>query len=277
MWHERGGVMEPGIYRNISNADYHAGPGLNSSGLKLLRRTPKHFRKTEREETNAMVLGTATHCAVLEPERFEAEYVRNIDGDGRTKEVKEARAALTSSGKTVLDASDFDEVRGMAEAVLTHPTAGNLFRNGLEEVSVYWNYSVVVDDTEETILCKCRPDYIIPTGQGRHLIIDLKTTKDAGNYAFGSDAWKLGYHIQAAHYMRGMTAEGLCPVGFVFVAVESKKPYCVSVYEATQEFLTPGYEETTRLYELYARCAKYNDWPGYPEEIQKLVPPRWAA
>ena len=269
--------METGIYRDISNEDYHRGPGLSASGLKLLRKTPEHFKKTEREETKAMIIGTATHCAVLEPERFETEYARNIEGDGRTKEVREARAALAAAGKTVLDAEDFDDVRGMAEAVLNHPTAGRLFERGFAEMSIFWNYSVIVDDTEETILCKCRPDYIQPLGQGRHLIVDLKTTKDAGGHAFGSDAWKLGYHIQAAHYMRGMAAEGLAPIGFVFVAVESKKPWCVSVYESTQEFLAPGYEETNRLYELYARCVKYDEWPGYPEEIQKLYPPRWAV
>lgn len=271
--------MNPGIYKDISNADYHGGGGLSASGLKLLARSPAHFKHTVREETKAMILGTATHTAVLEPERFEAEYARNIDGDGRTKEVKDARAALAALGKTVLDASDFDDVQGMAKAVLEHTTVREyqLFSGGIAETSIYWNYNVIVDDTEETVLCKCRPDYLRPTGDGRHLVVDLKTTKDAGGYSFSSDAWKLAYHVQAAHYLRGLTAEGLAPAGFVFVAVESKKPYCVSVYEATQEFLSPGYEETNRLYELYARCMKYDEWPGYPEGIQKLVPPRWAA
>lgn len=77
--------MRPGIYADITNADYHSGPGVSNSMLKLLRgKTPCHL-KAERDaraaaandnkpDTKAFFMGRELHSLVLEPELFVKDY-----------------------------------------------------------------------------------------------------------------------------------------------------------------------------------------------------------
>jgi exodeoxyribonuclease VIII len=72
--------MKPGIYSDISNADYHGGPGVSKSLLDIINRSPAHMKaaqdrpKEERVPTVAQAIGSAFHALVLEPPVFVSEY-----------------------------------------------------------------------------------------------------------------------------------------------------------------------------------------------------------
>lgn len=72
--------MRPGIYPDISNADYHGGPGVSKSLLDLIARSPAHMKVAidrtpdERTPTAAQAIGTAFHALVLEPGEFAKQY-----------------------------------------------------------------------------------------------------------------------------------------------------------------------------------------------------------
>ena len=71
--------MKPGVYKDISNAEYHSGPGISKSGLDLIHRSPLHFHavvtaENDRVPTPAQELGTAAHALILEPDVFTATY-----------------------------------------------------------------------------------------------------------------------------------------------------------------------------------------------------------
>lgn len=71
--------MKPGIYADISNADYHGGAGVSKSGLDLVRRSPMHYKSVrdaanDNEPTPAQAIGTAAHSIILEPKEFAKEY-----------------------------------------------------------------------------------------------------------------------------------------------------------------------------------------------------------
>jgi exodeoxyribonuclease VIII len=71
--------MKPGVYSDISNAEYHGGPGVSNSGLALIRRSPLHFRArqlaaNDNAPTAAQAIGTAFHALLLEPESFYRDY-----------------------------------------------------------------------------------------------------------------------------------------------------------------------------------------------------------
>lgn len=85
--------MRPGIYDNISNADYHGGPGVSKSILDLIARSPLHAHArlnaaNDNEPTAAQAIGTAFHTLVLEPEVFAKEYCLAL----RPQDVPEAVA-----------------------------------------------------------------------------------------------------------------------------------------------------------------------------------------
>ncbi|HDR9259647.1 TPA: PD-(D/E)XK nuclease-like domain-containing protein [Burkholderia vietnamiensis] len=76
--------MNPGIYSNISNADYHGGPGVSKSLLDLVNRSPAHMKaaleasKEGRTPTAAQAIGTAFHALVLEPQEFRRQYTLGL-------------------------------------------------------------------------------------------------------------------------------------------------------------------------------------------------------
>lgn len=74
--------MEPGVYFDLTNDEYHGGPGTNKGLLDVVARSPLHAKALldranddRPEPTPAMVLGTALHTLVLEPELFAEQYV----------------------------------------------------------------------------------------------------------------------------------------------------------------------------------------------------------
>lgn len=71
--------MKPGVYSDISNDDYHSGPGISKSGLDLIARSPMHYwhavnSANDNQPTAAQAIGTAAHCLILEPEQFAKRY-----------------------------------------------------------------------------------------------------------------------------------------------------------------------------------------------------------
>lgn len=71
--------MKPGVYSNLSNAEYHGGPGSSKSFLDLVHRSPLHAKHSrehanDNQPTTAQAIGTAFHTLVLEPEVFVKEY-----------------------------------------------------------------------------------------------------------------------------------------------------------------------------------------------------------
>ena len=64
--------MKPGFYYQMPFEEYAAVPALNGSSLLHLRRSPmkyKHELDNPTPPSPAMILGTATHRLILEPDR----------------------------------------------------------------------------------------------------------------------------------------------------------------------------------------------------------------
>lgn len=99
--------MQPGIYDNLSNHQYHAGPGESKSLLDLVRRSPAHYRArmlaanddTPPAATPAQMIGTAFHALLLEPAEFAKNYclaLRPQDVDAGGAPLVESRDQLVA-------------------------------------------------------------------------------------------------------------------------------------------------------------------------------------
>lgn len=257
--------------------DYHADTSaISASGLKLFARSPAHYyaayldpNRIERQPTAAMKLGTATHCAILEPDRFNAEYIALPDGlDRRTKEGRQTYDDLLATGAELLTSDDMSLVMNMACSFRDNFTSRALFdRNHVVEQSIFAEVNGVA--------CKCRPDFMTADGL---MVMDVKTTSDASPEAFGKSAWSLGYHIQAAFYRRVIqSATGITP-DFIFGCVESDRPYLTAYYTVPQYLLDYADGVIDALLERYAECLRSGIWHGYIAEIepQELSVPGYA-
>jgi hypothetical protein len=257
----------------LSNEAYHLNPAISKSHLDQVNRSPAHYwmryldpARQPTPPTEAMLIGTATHTAILEPHLWSEQVAVAPDGiNRRTKEGKEAWAAFEadSTGKVVLKPEDAAVVRRMAEAVHQHPASSFLLDlPGVCEASYFWT------DTETGLECKVRPDW---HSEDRRLLVDVKTTDDASPEAFKRSCAKFRYHVQAAWYLRGLQAEQ-----FLFIAVEKQPPHLVGVYVATPEMVAAGGRAADRNLTTIAECRAADRWPGYGDEIQPLDLPRFC-
>ena len=229
------------------------------------QQTPLHFKHQQtapRKETTAMTIGSAVHCAVLEPEHFTQRYVVAPELDKRTKAGKEACAELEASGKVVLSATDYTMISSVATSVMNHPTASKLLTGGRAEVAVFGEI--------DGVAAKCKCDYL----REGVAIIDLKTTDDAGDFSRSVSKW--GYAQQAAWYQDVMISIGQPVRAFIFVVVEKTAPYAVATYELSEEWVELGRQQNQRALALFKNCTESGNWFGYSEGIEMLSPPAWA-
>ena len=261
----------PQILHNMPNADYHASPAISKSGLDKIAKSPAHYRAAKEapaEITDAMVIGSAFHDYILLPEVFQTAYtVLPEDFNGRTKDGKAYLETIKASGQTILKAEWLKDIQGMAAAVAAHPKAAALLSGGHSEVSMFWQ------DADTGIDCRCRPDYINPAG----IIVDLKSTADAGPAAFAKSCANFRYHVQDAFYSEGYyQAAGTWPRGFVFIAVEKTAPYAVACYTLDDVAKEKGRELYQQDLQTLQAAQAANEWPAYSDQIETLTLPAWA-
>jgi hypothetical protein len=253
----------PGIYSDITNADYHRDPALGSTSLKTLAtRTPAHYQYdlTHPKTSDAFTLGTAAHSLILEDSM--ADIVEVGADNWLTKDAKAAKAAALAEGKQPLLTKEIWQVYRMRDAVMAHPLARAAFTDHRAEESVFWD--------EDGLMLKCRPDATKPG-----TLVDLKTTVNADPREFGKTAYKFGYHQSAAHYQDGVLAATGELLPFVFVLVEKTAPYLVSVVQLDDEAIQAGRALNERAKNIYRDCNETGIWPGY-ESNEPISLPIWA-
>lgn len=286
------GKFEPGqFYDDIPNPLYHAGPGISSSNLKQIAQSPLHYRTMKehpKPSTPTMVLGTAFHALMLEPDVFYSTYVRAPWKSWTTKEARAWRDAQEEVGMIVLSGvddeddpfwkpCDWNRLQLMRASIMAHPFASLFFERFIPERSMYWReaINVRVDGGEITIheLAKCRFDGIDIV---HNIGFDLKTCNDASYSGFTRSVVDYGYHISRQWYMRGQAATGHDLQDFVFIAIEKEPPYAVGVYTIDQRFRGLA-DMLIRVYlETYSRCQETGEWPCYPPQVRELQTPKYA-
>jgi hypothetical protein len=271
----------PGIYPGVDFESYCAIDAVNSHVLSgFAQGTPAHVRYAMlhggHEPTRSLDLGWLVHLAVLEPARFEAEIAVPPKMDRRYKEGKAAWAQFQAAHENALlvDQDDHTAAVAMRDALLAHPTAGEFFRGrGRNEVTVVWA-------DEPGIPCKARIDRIGTVGE-YPVIGDLKTARCAGRRVFERAIYQYGYHIQAAHYTRGLEALAPVPAGnpfrrFVFFVVESAPPHVVACYELDEAAQAQAEIDRQKFLRTWRRCHESGVWPGYGAGIELASLPPWA-
>ena len=264
------GVFSPGIYDCYTNSEYHAHEAVSKSGLDLIHKSPAHYKAARHEDTPALRFGTAFHCAVLENDRFNATYTV-IEGDRRTKAVKDSIKDAEAAGKIILTADDFNAIMSMAQAVFKNPICAALLRGSLKENSVFSEL--------DGVRVKCRPDgWSIEKG----VLFDLKSTEDASPEGFARTVAKYRYHVQDAFYRHVVASATNCDaddLSFIFIAIEKKPPFAVALYTLDELAKLQGWvwvdaREDLRRYKAAKDTGK---WGGYSPRIETLSLPRWAV
>lgn len=270
-----------GIFANVDEEQYHAGPGLSSTDIKHLLRSPAHYRayrSTHKgQTTDVKALGSALHIGILEPWRFASAVVRGLAHDRRTRvnRLRWEEYEQEHANKIIVPHGKWEQMRATIDAVLAHPTASTLLATGVAERSIYWVDDAPLDAHDPTFrLCKARADWIDRDAHG--VIVDLKSALDASFTGFARACTSYDYAIQAAWYLHGCARAGFEADAFIFVAFEKTPPYAVGVYELPEQMLAMARHRIARMLKVYDACLESGEWPAYDSAVRRLEFPPWA-
>lgn len=267
-------ICGPGIYRGLSNEDYHADrTAVSSSQLKVLvEQSPAHFAAAlaeKQESTDALLFGSAFHCALLEPDDFDKRYVIKPEVNARTKEGKALIAALEelADGKMLISHNWHERLKGMVASAIKHKAVRAMLAQGEAEMAFLW------EDPETGILCKIKSDWYQPG----LAIWDAKSAVDASRSGFSRACGKYSYHLSAAMYQAGVAAITGERLPWRFVAVEKEYPYACAVYTASEAFLRKGQRDLRKALEILKACRISEFYPGYQSshEVEEIDLPAW--
>ncbi len=282
----------------MTNDEYHAAPGYSCSHIKTMAggfldyydeylRPPTEPEEGDEEDEPSvadqwkaqqdLILGSAIHMAVLEPDLVLGQIIEMPGLNFRTKDGRAERDAILRANfphKLVLSAAMVRTVKRCRDAVYKHPIASKLFTSGRAEQSLF------AIDNETGELIKCRPDW---ENQMIGAVIDVKTCRDSSPDGFARDAYNLRYQFQPPWYWRVMeSARGWVPEHWAWVAIEKPTPKRqharAEVYFQTPDDIEADAPEVGRHFREILRRNAEGDWPSSHTDRGPLPlgRPAWA-
>lgn len=255
--------------------EYHAHPALSASGMKVLLRSPKHFRfaRTENQKPKTIFdIGHAVHCKVLGvgmpvveiPARLLSGVNMAISSNAAKEWVEKARA----EGLVPIKPADYLAVSKMSEALLSDVKARRVL-----EASPYREVSLFAKDEATGVQMRGRIDDL------GDLLGDVKTIEEASTRKVTSAVIDLGYDVSAAVYRELVRLVlGYDPGPMHLMFVEKKPPYDTRVVRLAGGWEVTGEAKMRGAIDLFAWCSEQGVWPGDDEdggEIHDLPVPVW--
>jgi hypothetical protein len=283
-------IKEPGFYE-ISDEEYFAHPAVSNSDLKMVLRSPAHYRHYKdnpTEPTPAMKAGTALHCAILEPDQFMSRYAiipdnaparptaamlnaKNPKQESLDRIQYWQQFDAMNAGKELLTSEKAAEYLHIGNTVRTHPSLEVLFDQGQPEMAVFGI------DPVTGVLCKCKIDLLCYIqSEDLRIKAEIKTTDDARLDAFTRTSLKYGYYQGCAFYSDVLKFADIgAPDLDMIVAIERSAPYGMALYEIPPEAYEYGQRRYREALDLYAKCLEADEWPNYAPEPVLLSLPAW--
>lgn len=261
------------ITSSLTNSEYRAVKAWSKSDLDLIHKSSaliEWSRNAPSDGSEAVQLGTDLHCALLEPDEFAAQYIRQPEYDLRSSagraSAEHFRESMASSGRIIMTASEYDLVCAMRDSVLAHPVARSLLTvSGKSEASIFWS--------RDGIKLKSRPDRMPDIEHFGPMIVDVKKVGDMDHLEKSIHQFR--YHVQDAFYSDAyQQLTGEYP-RFVFIAVGERRSigrHPVRVVELPVDWVDDGRSEYLADLELAREFEEY----GSSLDIEVVKRPAWT-
>ncbi len=268
-----------GCYQELSNENYHAIKShLSRSAIIDYDKSPytywaKHLNPERpiKDATLQMELGTAFHTLILEPKRFNEEYImkptpvllKDVGREAYDK-YKGVCDYIEKCGQRVLSFDDWHNLMAMKTKLESNEQAMQLVRDSRIENSFFWK------DDYTGMLVKARPDIL-----HENMIVDLKTCSDASPRAYQAEMVKYGYHIQGAMVRDAVKAiEGRRINNVINICVETKYPHNMAIYIIDELAIDEGQVKYKNILLAIKHAIGNNEWLDYG--VQTISLPKWA-
>lgn len=239
------------------------------SRLKKMAQSPAHYFAAlldDTDDTLAMRLGRGVHALVLgdRPVKLWDKPAKNGKGGKAPRQGEQwdeflAECRAEHPDPEILNATEMDEAKRMADAILNHAFAHQLIKTegAIIEQTIEWS----LNDRA----CSSRPD----VRHGSSVLVDVKTARSSEPRKFSRDAQWQGYHAQFSFYNEAIFAtEGKRPDENYVIAVEKKRPHVVTILDVPKRTLDEGEKFWRLWWERLAVCEQTNVWPGYTQTIE---------
>jgi len=252
--------------------EYDALPRVRSTSLKtIIQKSPKHFRweETHKKPPNAgMILGTATHAALTEPDVYRRDMV-SAPLASKKSVAWDAFVARHPGKLTILD-KDVEVINSVVAAVRSDWYAAPYLDGVQAEMSILWTDPITEID------CKVRADLLDETDPGNPIITGFKTTRELGR-TFERQVDEFLYQLSWAMYREGYyRVRGVWPE-MVEIVAETQAPFDVGVYRIDDETLEAGTTLFREALTALAECRATGVWPGFTGKgVLPLKLKRWA-
>lgn len=272
------------IIHKLPIDEYHADKSaIGSSGLKEILDCPALYYgqnldptrpKKDVQESAAQVFGNLAHCVLFEYSDFHNRYRVGPEVSSKnTKVWQEFKKECEAEGAVAIDSFQMASAKRIRESALEIPDLREALEHpgSLGEVSAYWN------DPHTGVRCKCRPDLLMPVGDGAGVMFDGKTFATGDAHEFARQVPRMGYHLQNAWYRDGFeTAAGIQVLEFIFIVIGNEWPHPISLVALDEQGVSVGRSMYRRALDIYAECMSTGKWPGYQSGIQTISLPKWA-
>ncbi|AGN34343.1 exonuclease VIII [Vibrio phage pYD38-B] len=259
-----------GYISGMPDSVYHSTEGFTSKSSlhKFSQTTPfRFFNEEKKSPSRAMQIGSALHAMVLEPEKFEKDYVLLPEiADRRQPEYKRAKKVLGE--EFVFVSGEAENLKGMFDSLMSNDKAKELLSlDGWSEVSGFHT------DKETGISIRHRFDRLTKCGYA----VDLKKTQSVKPEELSKTIFNFGYHWQDALYSDSyneITGEEL--KGFYFIFVEETYPHEVAVVYIDDISKQIGRDEYKVALKEYSLAIKNRDQVHNNNPAQMVSLPEWA-
>lgn len=210
------------------------------------------YHPSEFSGSDAADWGTLVDCLVTTPDEIEEITALHDYPDFRTKEARQFRDEAKESGKILVDHERLNLARRAAEKLEKHPVAGDIIRASGKQV--------VLLNRIQGIQCKGLVD-LAPVN--RPYLADLKTTGRFTLRSLERTIEDLGYHVQAAFYLK---LWNLCHPDdqrnrFRFIWQDSSPPFETVVTELPAHDIHAGEEWAAHQIDRLIGATQKDYWP----------------
>lgn len=226
----------------------------------------------QKKPTREMQLGTAIHALALEGRSIglvPPDSVLAKNGARSTNAYKDWETEIEAGGFVSVKADELETIQRAAAALVAHLEKQGIDpAKGIVEKPIYW-------ERADGVACRAMPDLIVSP----RLCLDVKTTGDISDSGINSSCFgDFAYWMQPPQYLEGIEAEyGYTECAFVFVFIETAKPYGIREYQLTHDDYAWAFNRRERLIEGLKRRTETGDWSD-PEEggICEFKRPNWC-
>jgi hypothetical protein len=221
---------------------------VTNSQLGYIKKSPAYYWKMRNGgslDTPALRFGNLVHTLILEPEKYQDNFVV-FNPEDRPEKDKGMTSKLNRAWKVKME----EQCKNGRKYLMTMDqyNLAMTLRNKLLACS---DFKWILDGCETEVAkswvdfntmtkCKGKADIVV---DGGNMLVDIKTTgKDVSD--FKKSAYRYGYNRQAAFYLDGFNAKE-----FIFFVIETNPPHQIGMFRCTESFLDSGRQEYVELLE----------------------------